>query len=103
MPEQDLFGGSQTEKSMVLDEKTIQQIARYTQRNDHTEALIKAAKALGQKTILERLKVIQRDQERRGELTIELYHNRFNLMGELFTFARAKLSPENFQQLYSVF
>lgn len=85
---------------VVIAQKVMKGIREQTQLNDHGEAYLMAANALGCSKLAEQFGRINRRHRELGELSLSLYHERHRLYDELMAQARTLLSPEGYKALY---
>ncbi len=85
--------------SVTLDEHTIEEVRRLTQGNNHTEANIAAAKAIGAKKLVKKLELVLKIQDLEGHTPVALGQYRYALHMELQALAKRALSVEQFEQL----
>lgn len=88
---------------MSIENRLLKQIASLVANNDHGEAIVVGARALGLKDLAERVERINRQQLRLGHLPPTLYHNRHSAYAEMMAFAKKAMLPADFQRFYGVF
>ncbi len=84
---------------VVIAQKVMKEIREQTQLNDHGEAYLMAANALGCTKLAEQFGRINQRQRALGELPHNLYCERHRLYDELMAQARTLLSPEGYKAL----
>lgn len=87
----------------MLTRALLKELKFLKELNQHTDAYILAAKQLGLPQLVEQLRVVQADQARRGELSHNMYHHRFQLYEQLLAEAKKVLSPGRYRALYRCF
>lgn len=78
-------------------------IAKMTDYNDHTGAIVAAAKMLSLKSVVDRAKLVDKLHDLEGGMPAELIKYRTSLYNELLAHAKKKLSPEEYDQLHGAF
>lgn len=86
---------------MQLGMNTLKEIKGLTANNCHGEAMLAAAKALGNEELAERFASINQRHMAMGHLQMKLYEERRDAYVTLIEEAKAKLSPGDFKQLYA--
>ena len=81
----------------------VKKIARLVNRNDHAEAIIVAAKYLGAKSIVDRVKLVDKLHDLEGGMPYELITYRNSLQKAVKDEAKKKLSPEDWDKFEAAF
>ena len=93
-----------TFKKHNIDEAlNFKKLAKMTDRNDHSGALLEAAKMLKAKRLVEVMKGIVAIHKAEGSMPVELMRYRDSIMRRLMKLAKSKLSPEDFTQFHGAF
>lgn len=88
---------------MDMDQKTIQCVRRLTRCNNHGEAYLVAAKALGDDDLTMEFTRINRRHTELGFLPSDLYEERYAAYRNLMSAAGKALAPEVYRRLYMAF
>ena len=88
---------------MSVGNHLLKQIAKLVDNNDHGEAIVVGARALGLTDLAERVERINRQQLRLGHLPPSQYHARQSAYEEMMAFAKKALLPADFKRFYGVF
>ncbi len=88
---------------MQLRRTLVKRIAALVQANNHGEAIVVAANALGLGKLVERAERINRLHCWLGHLPPMLYEERRSVYMELMDFAKRALSQDDYQRLHSAF
>lgn len=83
---------------MILRANLLKQIAALVANNDHGEAIVVGARALGLTDLAERVENINRQQLRLGHLPPSLYHARETARAAMMNHARKVMAPADFQR-----
>ena len=83
-----------------MDQKTIKRLRRLTRCNNHGEAYLVAAKALGDDALTTTFIRINRRHTELGFLPPDLYEERYAAYRNLMSAAGKALAPEVYQRLY---
>ena len=86
-----------------MDKKTLARIAKLTECNNHGAAYFIAAQALGQSKLAETFSAINKQHQREGKLSVELYRERFAAYTELTKYAKSHMSADAYQKFYMLF
>lgn len=85
---------------MQLGMNVLSEIKSLTANNCHGEAMLAAAKALGNEVLAERFANINKRHMAMGHLEMELYEDRRDAYFTLINEAKALLSPGDFKKLH---
>ncbi len=88
---------------MTVGNRLLKRIASLVANNDHGEAIVVGARALGLTDLAERVENINRRHIRLGHLPPTLYHDRHSAYAEMMAFAKKAMLPADFQRFYGVF
>lgn len=87
------------EKKLDSFESKVKHIAKLTDENDHTGALMAIANLLDSKKMIKVLKGIKMIADAEGHMPSELMRYRDNMLPELLKLAKKKLSNDNYDKL----
>jgi hypothetical protein len=83
-----------------MEQKTLNRISFLTSGNNHGEAYLVAAKALGSEDLAERFTAINRRHTELGYLPVDLHAERYAVYEKMMELSKRTLAPEMHQRLY---
>lgn len=82
---------------------TIDRIRRMTDRNAHSEALVLGAELLGAKALKDKLQLVAKLHDLEGSMPPQLKGYRDYLYDSMMTWAKKKLSTDEYKSFYGAF
>lgn len=90
-------------RTAKFDSDTVKEIAKLTDNNNHTEALIEGAKMVGATKLVKKLELVFKLQDLEGHMPVGLREYRDQLSKELDSLAKRDMSDEEFESFHGAF